>query len=152
MTTSAPSPLRILVVASDPTVLLATATTLREDGHEVVPAEDGMAGLRIASSLPHVIIVDEQLTDLAGRDVCRRLKTIPATALIPVLQLAAPGSSSEANASGLDAAADGRLEHPIDADQLRAAVAALAGHQRLSQVEELAGDLDAAAKAGGGLG
>lgn len=152
MTTTAPSPLRILVVASDPTVLLSTATTLREDGHEVVPAEDGMAGLRIASSLPQVIIVDEQLSDLSGRDVCRRLKTIPATALIPVLQLASPGSSSEANASGLDASADGRLEYPIDGAQLRAAVAALAGHQRLSQVEVLAGDVDAAVKAGGGLG
>lgn len=142
----------MLVVASDPAVLRATATTLREDGHEVLPAEDGMAALRIAASLPHVIVVDEQLTDLSGRDVCRRLKMIPATALIPVLQLVTSGSAADANGSGLDATADGRLEHPIDADQLRAAVSALADHRRLSQVEELQGEPDAGADPAGGIG
>lgn len=147
---SAPASLRVLVIASDPDVLVATAAVLREGGHEVIAAEDGMAGLRLAASLPNVIVVDEALRDLTGRDVCRRLKTIPGTALIPVLQLASRTAVAEPCASGLDAAADGCLQHPIDAGQLRAAVVALAAHERLSQIEELVGA--APPPRGGGIG
>src|SRR5690606_27722023 len=98
---------------------------------------DGMAGLRLAASLPNVIVVDDALPDLTGRDVCRRLKTIPTTALIPVLQLASRSAAAEACASGLEASADGCLEHPIDPARLRAAVLALAAHERVSQIDVL---------------
>jgi CheY-like chemotaxis protein len=151
---TAPPPLRVLVVASDPDVLLTTAAALREGGHEVLAAEDGMAGLRLAASLPNVIVVDEQLSDLTGRDVCRRLKTVPATALIPVLQLCTRATGAEANASGLGATADGCLEHPVEGERLRAAVLALAAHERLSQIEAVTGPIGVAPpdERGGGVG
>lgn len=150
MTSSATTPLRILVVASDASVLASTVGTLREGGHEVLAAEDAATGLRLAGTLPQVIVVDEELGgDLSGGDVCRRLKTLPATALIPVLHLAPSRPATEANASGLAATADGWLEHPVEPEALRIAVEALAARERLSQVEEL---VAAKAPVAGGLG
>jgi CheY-like chemotaxis protein len=136
VTSSAPLSLRVLVVASDASILASTVDCLRRGGHEVMAARDAAEGLRLAGTLPQVIIVDERLDgDLTGGDVCRRLKTLPATALVPLLHLVPSRAATEANATGLAATADGSLEHPVDPAALVVAVQALAARERLSQVE-----------------
>ncbi len=137
MTSPDPSPLRVLVVGIDGGARDQAAAALIEAGHEVLTAGDAEGALRLAATLPNAIVVDDQLCDLSGGDVCRRLKTLPATALIPVLQLAPASAATEANASGFAATADGWLEHPLDPQKLVIAVEALAARERLSQIEEL---------------
>lgn len=134
MTSSVPSLLRVLVVASDPSSLASVVGPLRDLGHEVTSADDAAAAVRLAGSRPDVIVIDHQLSDLSGAHLCGRLKTQPATALIPILQLAPAESVARASGSGLGATADGFLAHPVDPEKLGLAIRALADHERLSQL------------------
>src|SRR5258708_31880880 len=45
----------------------------------------GEEGLRLAGSRPELVVLDVELPDLSGREVCRRLKAAEDTATIPVL-------------------------------------------------------------------
>jgi CheY-like chemotaxis protein len=131
------APLRVLAVISDAALRQSIVLTLTEGGHEVVEAADGSTGLALAAGRPDVIVVDGELADLSGSVVCHRLKTSPATALIPVLQLASDARPSHQDGTGLSASADGRMPHPVEPAALLRAVTALAARERLSQLGPL---------------
>src|SRR5271155_3066669 len=63
---------------------------LRDAGFRTCEAATGGDALRLAGDGPEttdLIILDINLPDLDGREVCRRLKGQPATAAVPVVQL-----------------------------------------------------------------
>jgi signal transduction histidine kinase len=78
-------------------------------------------------------VLDVNLPDMSGIDVCRRLKSDPAMAPISVLQVSAAMVSDEHRVSGLNAGADAYLTEPIDPPVLVATVNALL---RMRRAEE----------------
>ena len=57
-------------------------------GHNVISAEDGETGLRLAlEHRPDLVVLDMMLPKLSGPEVLRALRKSPATASIPVLVL-----------------------------------------------------------------
>ena len=83
--------------ASKPTVLviddapdnLALMSGLLKDSYQVRVAQHGEMGLKVAltSPPPDLILLDIMMPDLDGYEVCRRLKSNPASRAIPVIFL-----------------------------------------------------------------
>ena len=68
-------PKKVLIVDDHPSFRSAARLLLEHDGFEVIgEAEDGASGLAAASALaPDVILLDVNLPDLDGFDVCSRI-------------------------------------------------------------------------------
>ncbi|WP_420126043.1 ATP-binding protein [Longimicrobium sp.] len=104
----------------------ATSRVLRQAGFEVVDAATGEEALRLVRSQdPDLVLLDVNLPDLDGFEVCRRIKTAPETATIPVLYLSAAYRTPEHRVQGLDLGADGYLTQPVEPRVLVATVNAL---------------------------
>ena len=109
---------------------------LQNAGFTVVEAATGAAGLEaLAQHQPELVILDVQLPDLSGFEVCRRIKSNPETAFIPVLHLSASFVKSQDKAEGLDSGADGYLAQPVEPIELLATVRSLL---RIRRAEESA--------------
>src|SRR6202000_411544 len=74
---------------------------------------------------PDLVILDVRLPDIDGFEVCRRIKSEPATRDIPVLHLSASLVTSADKAQGLDVGADAYLIRPVEPVELIATVNAL---------------------------
>ncbi len=72
-----------------------------------------------------LIILDVVLPDIDGFEVCRRLKSNPATAAIPILHLSAQFVRGRDRALALDLGADAYLAQPVEPDELIATARAL---------------------------
>jgi len=116
----------ILVVDDNEAERYYVSRVLSKAGFAVREAATGLEALRSAeSSLPSLITLDIRLPDLNGLEVCRRLKSNPATRDVPVLHISASFTSPESKAEGLEGGADGYLTHPVDASELVATVRSL---------------------------
>jgi len=127
-------PVTILHVEDNEANRYIVTRMLQNAGYKVTEATTGTEGLELATALqPDLIILDVQLPDINGFEVCKRLKANPETAFIPVLHLSATLTKSQDRAQGLDGGADGYLAQPIEAIELIATVRALL---RMRQAEE----------------
>jgi two-component system cell cycle sensor histidine kinase/response regulator CckA len=106
---------------------------LRDAGFAVQEAATGSEALLRAQQRPDLILLDVNLPDLSGLEVCRRLKADPATGSVPVLLISAISVRSEDRVRGLEqAGADGYLSKPVDPAEMVAHIRALL---RLRQAE-----------------
>src|SRR5579875_2371660 len=113
---------RLLVIDDDPQLLTALRRALAYEGYEVLTAESGEAGLRLARERPpDLVVLDVLLPGLDGLEVCRRLR---AGGDVPILMLTARDEVSD-RVAGLDAGADDYLVKPFALDELLARVRAL---------------------------
>ena len=113
-----------------------TKRMLRHAGFNVIEAATGEAALQsVAQSKPDLIILDVKLPDIDGFEVCRQIKTNPATTIIPVLHLSASFVESRDKAQGLDSGADAYLAQPVEPIELIATVKSLL---RIRRAEESA--------------
>jgi PAS domain S-box-containing protein len=119
---------------SQPTILLvddresnryAVSRILQKARFAVREAGTGAEAMRLASEKPDLIILDINLPDTTGYEVCRQLKADPRTAAIPVLHLSASMVQSENRSQGLEMGADGYLVYPLEPRELVATVQAL---------------------------
>lgn len=80
---------RILVVEDDKFLRQACEAGLRQQGFDVITANDGEEGLRLGRETPHadLILLDLLMPKLPGIEVLRALKAAPETAHIPVVIL-----------------------------------------------------------------
>jgi PAS domain S-box-containing protein len=123
---SAVAPIRLLAVDDNEATRYMVARMLRRGGFEVMEAKTGREALELArATMPDLVLLDVQLPDLNGIEVCRRLKTDRATAGIPVLHLSASYTRGEDKVVGLEGGADGYLTHPIEGPELIATIRAL---------------------------
>ncbi len=131
----------ILCVNDDAATRYMLTRILRRGGYHVIEAVNGVEALEMANQNPALIILDIKLPDLSGLEICRRLKSRPETAGIPVLQTSATFVSAERRVEGLDSGADGYLAQPIEPPELLATVRALLRTSRAEQsVREAADD------------
>lgn len=78
----------VLLVEDSPTQALGTKAMLEECGLNVVCAINGVMGIRLAyQMIPDVIILDVQMPDINGFEVCQELKSDPETEKIPIIML-----------------------------------------------------------------
>ncbi len=76
------------MVDDSPTVLNMLKVMLAESGYSTLSATDGEEAVRIAvEEQPDLVLIDTILPRLNGYQVCRRLKSRPDTARIPVIML-----------------------------------------------------------------
>src|SRR5262245_6136010 len=76
----------VLVVDDLPSNLRLLERLLKNDGHTVVTAGDGIEALEIvASAQPDMILMDVRMPNIDGFETCQRLKQDPATRLIPIV-------------------------------------------------------------------
>lgn len=115
----------ILLADDNEEMRLMLRDLFRSAGHEVALAEDGLAALSsIQNREPDLVILDHAMPGMNGFEVCRRVKTNPFTARIPILMLTAQ-STVESKVEGYAAGADDYLAKPFDPRELRARVQAL---------------------------
>jgi CheY-like chemotaxis protein len=94
----------VLVVEQDPHMKILERYFLEQAGYRVEFAGDGELGLLAAqSSLPAIVIAEILLPRLDGINVCRRLKSDPATRHIPVLLFSILMAAERARTAGADA-------------------------------------------------
>jgi CheY-like chemotaxis protein len=128
---------------SKPSVLLVDDSTvslrilravLGSDTYDVVAVDSSQAALDLVQANPQfdLVLLDVAMPDLNGIEICRRLKSDPATRHIPVLLISGLRMHEESVAEGLKAGADGYLMKPVDENELRAWVKAAL---RISRVE-----------------
>ncbi len=118
---------KILVVEDERDIRDLMAFTLQFAGHEVLTANNGEDGLRLAlKELPELILSDVRMPKMTGYEMCRQIKAEPATAHIPVVFLSAKGQDQEVQ-DGLDAGAAEYLLKPFAPDQLIARVIEILG-------------------------
>ena len=106
---------QILVVDDYAGARYLRSRILMDAGYEVVEAENGEDALRLAATvLPALILLDVNLPDISGTEVCARLKRDPLTAGIPVIQITGAWLSEDARRRGMASGANAYLTEPVD--------------------------------------
>lgn len=115
-TTPPPVNRRILLIEDNAQNSYLVKFLLNKHGWEVIHAEDGPSGLKLASEIqPALILLDIQLPGMDGYQVAKALREQPAldrTPVIAVTSYAMPGDRERCLAAGCN----GYLEKPIDPD------------------------------------
>ena len=119
---TANDPARIVVVDDNPATLYATSHVLRAAGFDVTEGTTGQQALDFAARDTDLLLLDVNLPDIHGFDVCRRLREDPRTTRLPIIHLSATFVKEINKAEGLDAGGDGYLTHPIEPPVLVATV------------------------------
>lgn len=92
----------------------ALTRMLRKAGFNVVEAASGREALGAALAQPNLIVLDINLPDMIGYDVCKRLRADPVTKDIPVIHISATYPADVAEGAAMESGADLFLEHPED--------------------------------------
>lgn len=116
---------KILVVDDNAASLYATSRILRAADFEVIEAVTGTDALALATPEVDLIVLDINLPDIDGLEVCRQLRARSDAAYLPIVHLSATFVTSVDKAQGLSAGADSYLTHPADPAVLVATVRAL---------------------------
>lgn len=122
----------ILNVDDTDAIRYARSRMLRHAGWRVEEASTGAEALALVASLrPTLVLLDVNLPDLSGLEVCRRIKEASPDTL--VLQSSAHYVGTGHRVEGLDAGADAYLSQPVEPAELIATVRALL---RMRRAEE----------------
>ncbi len=115
--------MRVLVVDDDPAVCASIDRALRLESYDVETAGTGQRALEaLAISAPDAVVLDLQLPDIDGLEVCRRLRALGDDT--PILMLTARDAIDD-RVQGLDAGADDYLVKPFALAELLARLRAL---------------------------
>ena len=121
--------LRLLLVDDEPKLTDFLKMELEVEGYEVEVAADGASGLIALRGEPgpDLVLLDWNLPDFTGLDICRRIRATGMT--VPVLMLTGYDEVKD-KVEALDAGVDDYLVKPFSIDELLARLRAL---QRRSQ-------------------
>lgn len=129
---------RILVVDDDPSVGAALEQILLMEGYNVTRARDGRAAVQsVADNPPDLILLDLNMPNMGGFEVCSRVKSNPATTLLPIV-IVTGESEFEARMKAWDVGADDFLSKPFQV------VEVLARCRSLLRTKQLIDELDSA--------
>jgi DNA-binding response OmpR family regulator len=126
----------MLLVDDDEAKRYVLSTWLKRAGHTVIEVGTGQEALDQAEAA-EVVLLDVNLPDMSGFDVCRQLKSDPRTAAIPVIQVSATAVAVADRAYGLTQGADAYLIEPTEPAELLPTVTAVLRYYRARQRAEL---------------
>jgi len=114
--------MKVLIIDDSMEALAIAKARLAKEGLTVVCANGGKKGLAEAGrEPPDLILLDLDMPDMSGFDVCRALKANADLCMIPVIFLSGSGTESD-KVEGLDLGAVDYITKPFDAFELRARV------------------------------
>ena len=115
----------ILVVEDEEDILELIRYNLSREGYPVLLAESGEEALQIvAKSSPSLMLLDLMLPEIDGLTVCKKIKSDPQTANMPIIMVTAKGDESDVVA-GLEVGADDYITKPFSPKVLIARVRAM---------------------------
>lgn len=136
------TPTRVLVIDDSEPIHALIKARLQPEGLEVFGELDGESGIeRATNDLPDLILLDVDMPELDGFEVCRRLKNGPATRDIPIIFLTGT-DSTDSKVRGLDMGAIDYVTKPFDQVELRARVRAGLRTKQLQDILEHQSFLD----------
>ena len=116
---------RILVVDDVQDNLDLIRDIFENESYEIVTALDAEEALQLAhEEFPDVAILDVQMPDVDGYELCKRLRELSRTRKIPVLFLTAHRTSTADAVRGLDSGGCDYITKPFEAAELRARIRA----------------------------
>ena len=115
---------RILYIEDNRDNRILVRRVLEVEGYEVVEAEDGWVGLRIARAERFdLILVDINLPEVDGYEVTARLRDLNTVEDVPIIAITANVMKGDREKT-LAAGCSGYIQKPIDVDLLPMQVAA----------------------------
>jgi len=111
-------PYTILIVDDEEITRVTLAALLDKPNYLVEMAEDGIQGIEMAKRInPDVILLDVMMPRMSGYDVCKRIRSDPEIAEVPIIMITAL-DDHDAKLNGLVAGADDFLAKPFDTLEL----------------------------------
>lgn len=135
MTTSPTPNSYIAIVDDDSAIRTALGRALRMENYDVELFENGISALKsVQLRAPDAIVLDLQLPDIDGLEVCRRIRR--AGDVTPILMLTARDAVND-RVEGLDVGADDYLVKPFDLAELLARLRALLRRHNVNDGDEV---------------
>ncbi|MBV9087015.1 MAG: response regulator, partial [Acidobacteriaceae bacterium] len=122
---SANQPFTILNVEPQSVSGFMPGLALRSAGFEVLEARSSEQALQLAARHPDLILLPVGLQEIDGLEVCHRIKTHPATAMIPVLCVMPERVEAELRESEVELCGDAYLTAPLKPGELLQTVQSL---------------------------
>jgi two-component system alkaline phosphatase synthesis response regulator PhoP len=114
---------KILVIDDEPDIVYLIRLILEKEGYEVVEANSGTQGLKLAEKeKPDLILLDVMMPDMLGWEVCRRIKANEELKKVPVAMLTVKSAAEDKLKSLDEARADWHIAKPIDREKLLSTV------------------------------
>jgi len=116
---------KILIIEDEKDIINLLTHYLEKEGFQVHSAFDGVSGLQSArAEKPDLVLLDLMLPQMDGLEVCKKLRTLPETAAVPVIMLTAKSEDSD-KIVGLELGADDYVTKPFSPKELTARIKAL---------------------------
>lgn len=114
---------KILIVEDEESIRYLLEQNLEYEGFEVILAEDGEEGLKMAETQnPDLVLLDLMLPKMSGMEICKRLRGTGNE--VPIIMLTAKGQPMD-KVIGLKTGADDYLTKPFEIMELIARIEAL---------------------------
>lgn len=118
-------PEKILVVDDEQDIVELISYNLEKEGFAVLKAYDGETALQeVRTRRPHLLILDLMLPGMQGMEVCRRIRSDPEHAALPIIMLTAKAGEVD-TVLGLEVGADDYVTKPFSVKELMARVRSL---------------------------
>lgn len=117
----------ILIIEDDADIAESLEYNFRREGFRTIIAESGEKGLRLAldeKGAPSLIVLDLMLPGMNGMELCRKLRSEPATEDTPIVMLTAKAAESD-KIAGLEIGADDYVVKPFSFKELMARIRAV---------------------------
>lgn len=132
----------LLVVDDNPATLYSTARILKGAGYRVLEAATGTEAVALVEKeTVDLVVLDVNLPDIDGFEVCRRMRGLAKMQRTPVIHLSATFVKDVDKVQGLERGADGYLTHPVEPPVLIATVNAFL-RARQAERERREGELE----------
>lgn len=136
--------MRILIADDNQQVVELLEANLEDLKAEIKSAADGEATLKLAQEWkPDLLLLDIMMPRMSGFEVCKRLRSNPATKSLPVLMVTALDQSADIERA-VEAGTDDFMTKPINKTELLLRVRALVkGKNSKNELERVLSYVDA---------
>jgi PAS domain S-box-containing protein len=116
---------KILVVDDSPELMDLTVRSLKKERYKVFTASTSTECMQVLhDSRPHIILLDEMLSDTNGLDLIRKIKNDPQFSTVFIILLSEVKIHPDHISEGLEKGADGYIIRPVGSRELLARVKA----------------------------
>lgn len=111
--------MKVLIVEDDIDIRELISFFMEKEGYEVIEANDGMAGLKLAKTYhPHIIILDLMLPHLDGKSLAQMIRNSEERYGNPKIIMLTAKTDIEDVLLGLEVGADDYMKKPFDPREL----------------------------------